>query len=40
MTEIGGGSPKYNIGFSISWDYRGFDFSIVANGVAGNQIVQ
>jgi TonB-dependent starch-binding outer membrane protein SusC len=39
-TMIGNPNPKYTFGFSISADYKGFDLSIQASGVAGNQIVQ
>ncbi|MCC8132533.1 MAG: TonB-dependent receptor [Tannerellaceae bacterium] len=38
--DLGSGNPKFTYGFNISLDYKGFDFSIVANGVAGNKIVQ
>lgn len=37
---IGDPNPDYTFGFNISADYKGFDISINANGVAGNQIVQ
>ncbi|HKJ42510.1 MAG TPA: TonB-dependent receptor, partial [Sunxiuqinia sp.] len=37
---IGDPNPDYNFGFSVGFDYKNFDFSIAANGVAGNQIVQ
>jgi len=39
-TMIGDPNPDYTFGFSISGNYKAFDFSISANGVAGNQIVQ
>ncbi|MFV0346479.1 MAG: SusC/RagA family TonB-linked outer membrane protein [Bacteroidales bacterium] len=39
-TMIGDPNPDYTFGFSIGFDYKGFDFSVLANGVAGNQIVQ
>jgi outer membrane receptor protein involved in Fe transport len=39
-TMIGNPNPKYTFGFSIAADYKGFDLSIQASGVAGNQIVQ
>ena len=39
-TMIGNPNPDYTFGFSIGADYKGFDFSIQASGVAGNQIVQ
>lgn len=39
-TMIGNPNPDYTFGFSFSGSYKAFDFSISANGVAGNQIVQ
>ncbi len=39
-TMIGDPNPDYIYGFSVGFDYEGFDFAIDANGVAGNQIVQ
>lgn len=39
-TMIGDPNPDYVFGFSLGFDYKGFDFSVDANGVAGNQIVQ
>lgn len=39
-TMIGDPNPDYIVGFSLGLDYKGFDFSVAANGVAGNQIVQ
>ncbi|HYC84791.1 MAG TPA: TonB-dependent receptor [Chryseosolibacter sp.] len=39
-TIIGDPNPDYTFGFSASANYKGFDLSIVANGVAGNQLVQ
>ncbi|RAV99450.1 SusC/RagA family TonB-linked outer membrane protein [Pseudochryseolinea flava] len=39
-TLIGNPNPDLTYGFSISANYKGFDLSIQANGVAGNQIVQ
>lgn len=39
-TMIGDPNPDYTFGFSIGGDYKNFDFSVSANGVAGNQIVQ
>ncbi|TRZ42330.1 SusC/RagA family TonB-linked outer membrane protein [Robertkochia solimangrovi] len=38
--NIGDPNPNLTYGFNLSLDYRGFDFSLQANGVAGNQIVQ
>jgi len=37
---IGNPNPDYTFGITLSGDYKGFDFSIVASGVAGNEIVQ
>lgn len=37
---LGDPNPDYVFGFSIGLDYDGLDFSIDANGVAGNQLVQ
>ncbi len=37
---IGDPNPDYIFGFSVGLDYEGFDFSLDANGVAGNQLVQ
>ncbi|MDT0685405.1 SusC/RagA family TonB-linked outer membrane protein [Autumnicola psychrophila] len=39
-TEIGDPNPDLTYGFNISFDYKGLDFSLLANGVAGNQLVQ
>jgi TonB-linked SusC/RagA family outer membrane protein len=39
-TMIGSPIPKYTFGFTISADYKGFDFSMLASGVAGNTLVQ
>ena len=39
-TNIGDPNPDYVFGFSVGFDYEGFDFTVDANGVAGNQIVQ
>jgi TonB-linked SusC/RagA family outer membrane protein len=39
-TNIGDPNPDYVFGFSVAFDYKGFDLAIDANGVAGNQIVQ
>lgn len=38
--NLGNGMPKFTYGFSIGFDYKNFDFSVTANGVAGNKIVQ
>lgn len=38
--DLGCGLPDFTYGFNISLDYKGFDFSVFANGAAGNKIVQ
>jgi len=37
---IGKPNPDYTFGITLSADYKGFDFTMVASGVAGNDIVQ
>ncbi|HBX45094.1 MAG TPA: SusC/RagA family TonB-linked outer membrane protein [Porphyromonadaceae bacterium] len=37
---IGDPNPNLTFGLSLGADYKGFDFSLVANGVAGNQIIR
>ncbi|RVU03021.1 TonB-dependent receptor [Mucilaginibacter limnophilus] len=39
-TIIGNPNPDYTFGFNFSADYKGFDFTLQASGVAGNDIVQ
>ncbi|WP_338731600.1 SusC/RagA family TonB-linked outer membrane protein [Mangrovimonas cancribranchiae] len=39
-TEIGDPNPDFTYGFSIGANYKAWDFSLQANGVAGNQLVQ
>lgn len=39
-TDLGNGMPDFTYGFNINLDYKGFDLSVYANGVAGNKIVQ
>jgi TonB-linked SusC/RagA family outer membrane protein len=39
-TMIGDPNPNYTFGITLSADYKGFDLSLVASGVAGNDIVQ
>ena len=39
-TMIGDPNPHYTYGFSVSLEYKGFDFLVQASGVAGNSIVQ
>jgi TonB-linked SusC/RagA family outer membrane protein len=38
--DLGSGLPKFTFGFNINLGYKNFDFSVVANGNAGNKIVQ
>lgn len=37
---IGKPNPDYTFGINLAADYKGFDFSVVASGVKGNDIVQ
>ncbi|MFL9484343.1 SusC/RagA family TonB-linked outer membrane protein [Chitinophagaceae bacterium LWZ2-11] len=39
-TQIGDPNPHYTFGFSVSLEYKGFDFLVQASGVAGNSLVQ
>ncbi|UOB18741.1 SusC/RagA family TonB-linked outer membrane protein [Abyssalbus ytuae] len=39
-TKIGDPNPDFTYGFSIGANYKAFDFSLQANGIAGNQLVQ
>ena len=32
--------PDFTYGFSLGFDYKGFDFGVTANGSVGNDIVQ
>lgn len=38
--DLGNGMPKITFGFSVGFDYKGFDFSMNAFGAIGNKIVQ
>ncbi|NDV60394.1 TonB-dependent receptor [Bacteroides sp. 519] len=38
--NLGNGMPDFTFGINLGFDYKGFDFSILANGAAGQQIVQ
>ena len=38
--NLGNGMPDFTYGFSFGFDYKGIDFSVTANGQAGNKIVQ
>ncbi|MGI0107309.1 SusC/RagA family TonB-linked outer membrane protein [Salinimicrobium sp. WS361] len=39
-TNIGDPNPDLTYGFNVNFEYKGLDFTLLANGVAGNQIVQ
>lgn len=39
-TMIGDPNPDFTFGLTIGADYKGFDFTLLASGVAGNQLVQ
>ena len=36
--NIGDPNPDLTYGFNINLDYKGLDFTLLANGVAGNQL--
>ena len=38
--NLGNGMPDFTYGFTLGFDYKGFDFNITANGMVGNDIVQ
>lgn len=38
--DLGNGMPDFTYGFSLGFDWKGLDFSIQANGMVGNDIVQ
>ena len=38
--DLGNGMPDFTYGFNLGFDYKGFDFSLNANGSVGNKIVQ
>ena len=38
--NIGDPNPDLTYGFNFNMEYKGLDFTILANGVAGNQLVQ
>ena len=38
--NLGNGMPSWTYGFSLGFDYKNFDFSLTANGMAGYKIVQ
>jgi TonB-dependent starch-binding outer membrane protein SusC len=37
---LGNPNPKYTFGVNVQLNYKGFDFAVVGNGVAGNEIAQ
>ncbi|NLU95364.1 SusC/RagA family TonB-linked outer membrane protein [Chitinophaga sp. Ak27] len=39
-TKIGDPNPDFTFGFNITLGWKGFDFSVQASGVTGNQLVQ
>jgi len=39
-TFLGTSLPKYTFGLTLNFDYKGFDFMVFAQGVAGNKIFQ
>jgi TonB-dependent starch-binding outer membrane protein SusC len=39
-TMIGNPNPDFTFGFTLAADYKGFDISVLASGVAGNELVQ
>ncbi|MCO4291575.1 TonB-dependent receptor [Solitalea sp. MAHUQ-68] len=39
-TMIGNPNPDFTYGFNLAADYKGFDISLQASGVVGNEIVQ
>jgi TonB-linked SusC/RagA family outer membrane protein len=39
-TNIGNSHPPYTYGVTISFQYEGFDFSLLGSGVSGNKIIQ
>lgn len=38
--DLGNGMPDFTFGFNLAFDYKNFDFSLIANGAVGQQIVQ
>ncbi len=38
--NLGNGMPDFTFGFNLGFDYKGFDFFILATGTTGNKIVQ
>lgn len=40
IVEVGNPHPDYNVGFNISLQWKGFDFSMNGSGAFGQQVVQ
>ncbi len=38
--NLGNGMPDFTFGFSVGFNWKNFDFSVQANGMTGNRIVQ
>ena len=38
--DLGNGMPDFTYGFTLGFDWKGLDFSVLANGSAGQKIVQ
>ena len=38
--NLGNGMPDFTYGFTLGFNYKGFDFNVTANGMVGNDIVQ
>jgi hypothetical protein len=38
--DLGNGMPDFTFGFNFGFEWRGLDFSVQANGAAGQQVVQ
>lgn len=38
--NLGKGMPDFTFGFNLSFEYKGFDFSVFTSGAVGQQIVQ
>jgi TonB-linked SusC/RagA family outer membrane protein len=38
--NLGNGMPDFTFGINLGFEYKGFDFSVLASGAAGQQIVQ
>jgi TonB-linked SusC/RagA family outer membrane protein len=38
--NLGNGMPDFTFGFNLGFEYKGFDFSVLASGAVGQQIVQ